>query len=88
MITLTGSQLESYKGKPPTGRGWLTVTEVSVDGQIISANFCPEGQTGFGAVAWPLGNVHAFVRGNHGELSPFAALKEVFNSKCAATALA
>ena len=87
LVTLTGSKLKTYKGTPPTGRGWLCITEVSVDGEVISACFCQEGQTGYGGITWPLFEVHAFLRGRHGTTSPFAALREVFNSRCVATAL-
>lgn len=87
LVTLTGSKLKSYKGKPTVGRGWLLINEISINGEIISGNFCPEGQQGYGAVTWPEAELHAFLRGKHGQVSPFAALLEVFGSKCIAVAL-
>lgn len=87
LVNLTGSSMQYLKVEPPKGRGWLCVTEISTDGEVISANFCPEGGRGFGSVAWPKFECYAFLRGTHGDTSPFAAIMGVFNSKCAAVAL-
>lgn len=86
-VNLTGSKLKSYKGQPPIGRGWLCVTEVSVDKEIISACFCQEGGSGYGAISWPEFECYAFLRGAHGQTSPFAALNDLFDSRTIAVAL-
>ena len=93
-VTLTGSKLKNYRGTPTTGVGWLLVHEVSVDGEIINANFCPQDGArqladgtnipgGYGQVIWPEHITHAFVRGHHGECSPWTALMMMFNKSAA-----
>lgn len=84
---LTGSSIQYLKQKPTVGRGWLLVNEVSIHGEIINANFCPEGGNGYGNVIWPTFECEALIRGRHGECSPFAALTEIFKSRTVAVAL-
>ncbi|MGV0949262.1 MAG: hypothetical protein ACOYB3_01225 [Azonexus sp.] len=87
LATVTGSKLKTFRGAPTTGFGWLCVTETSSHGDVISANFCPDGTKGYGSLTWPEFEAHVFIRGRHGETSPFAAITSVFESKCAAAAL-
>ena len=83
-VTLNGSKMQCPRGEPVKGTGWLLVCEVSVDGEVIQANFCPQNQTGpypggYGAASlWPDFTVHAFLRGRHGETSPWAAIAGMF----------
>lgn len=88
-VTLTGSKIKNYRGKPLTGTGWLLINELSVDGEVINANFKPDGTApaGYGNVTWPEFEAHVLLRGRHGECSPFTAIMEIFKSKVSAVAL-
>jgi len=78
LITLTDPGNNEYF--KPRQNGWLLVTEVSVDGKVIQANFMVIGKgNGYGAMIWPKFNRHALLRFTHGECSPYAALKTLEN---------
>ena len=76
LVTLTDPG--SNKFFKPQQNGWLLVTEVSVDGQVIQGNFMVIGEgNGYGGMIWPTFNRHALLRFRHGETSPYAALKTI-----------
>ena len=64
-------------------RGWMLITEVGLHDCIITANFAPMGQTGYGGVMHPMVVAYAVVKGAHGMLSPFAALTQLFDRSTA-----
>lgn len=74
-ITLTDAGRNKHIETPV--KGWFTVFEVAVDGGILSGNFAPNGSKGYGHVYHPKFELHILVRGKHGELSPYAALKKL-----------
>lgn len=72
--------LLSHFGSKPrdkSQRGWLLITELSVDGEVLSGNFAPDGTLGYGHVLRPEFRLHTMIRGNHGTLSPMAAVNKL-----------
>lgn len=74
-VTLTDAGRNQFIKTPV--EGWLLVTEVAVDGGVLQANFAEIGSKGYGGVVHPQFKLTSIVRGKHGELSPYAALRKL-----------